>query len=87
MKDFELPVRRMAFTGGLLFAVGHAVLTPLIALTQGKAVEAWLASDHIRASIQTFPLDPVLLITGTITAGIGGFVLGAAFAWIWNHVG
>lgn len=81
-----LNVKRAALTLGILFGILHLVGVLLIVLSNGGILGWKLAMHHVQlgAPVSALPFNIVSLIIGTVVAFVGGAVVGALFAYIWN---
>ncbi len=85
--EMKLRVRDVALSLGILFAIIHAAFITLVVSTNGSIV-AWGMSEHFFTipGINATPFDAVTAVYGIVEAFVGGAVIGAVFAVIWNRV-
>ncbi|MEK6982194.1 MAG: hypothetical protein AABX38_04655 [Candidatus Micrarchaeota archaeon] len=80
----KLSINRTALSLGIVFAALHFVMRILIAATNGAIVNYAMELHGIRTILVYPPLNIVELLILTIGTFIGGLVIGALFAIVWN---
>jgi len=82
----KLDVRKVGLSLGLLAAFMHLVAIALISIF-GQAAFKFVAGLHFMGNeLLVLPFDPAIAAFGLLATFITGYVVGAAFAWIWNSL-
>ena len=85
--EHALNVRKTALAVGSFAALLHVVWAVVVALGFGQAVTDWKLSMHfINLPVIIAPFDAMSAILLIVMAFIGGAVVGAVFAKIWNKI-
>lgn len=84
----KLNQHKAGFTLGLFFSGMHAVWSILVALGFAQTLMNWSLSLHMMSSnaISIAPFSLTNAVTLIIVTGIIGYVLGYAFATLWNKI-
>jgi len=81
----EIKTKNAALSLGILAALLHATWVIVVALGAGQAMADWkLGSHFLKIPYTVSAFDPLTGIALIITSFIGGAIVGAVFAVIWN---
>lgn len=88
MTDTNMSWNRAGLSLGLLFAAMHAAWLVLVAAGLAEpALNLMLEAHLVAFQYSALPFDPVTAILGVLGAFASGYVIGAAFAFLWNLSG
>ncbi len=85
--EHKLSVKKSAIVLGSFVALIHLIWSLIVASGLAQGLADWKLSMHfISMQFTILPFDAVTAITLIVASFIGGLVIGAVFATIWNNV-
>ncbi len=80
-----LPPHKAGVSLGALFALMHALWSVLFAGGMGAGMHEYMMRTHfVTTQYMYAPFNLFSGIIGIVLAAVVGYVIGYAFAWIWN---